>query len=123
MTPKPVSAVTNARLCSAPRAAEVVPVPLSTAPVPLPQPARSSRATYARLAGLPAGFRLRLGGGRCASTAIRYALLSALRSTSPARRPQTEAGFMTYSPRFLVCQPATRARRNRDGCRMARRMP
>jgi hypothetical protein len=37
------------------------------------------------------GFRLRLGGGLCAPAAIRYALLSALRSTFPARRPQTEA--------------------------------
>ena len=29
--------------------------------------------------------------GRCAAAAIRYALLSTLRSTFPARRPQTEA--------------------------------
>jgi len=37
------------------------------------------------------GFRLRLGGGRCAPATFRYALLSVLRSTFPARRPQTEA--------------------------------
>ena len=36
-------------------------------------------------------FRLWLGGGRCAPAPFRYALPCTLRSTFPARRPQTEA--------------------------------
>jgi hypothetical protein len=61
---------------------------------------------WRRAAGA-AGFRLRPGGGRYAPAAIRYALLSALRSTFPARRPQTEAmGF-----RFQIHQPQLRIER------------
>ena len=70
-----------------------VPVPLSTAPVPLHKPgARHERASAC--AATAAGFRLRLGGGRCAPAAVRYALLSALRSTrslAPLADTQTEA--------------------------------
>jgi len=51
----------------------------------------SSRACMVQDRRKSGGFRLRLGGGLCAPAAIRYALLSALRSTFPARRPQTEA--------------------------------
>lgn len=55
------------------------------------------------------GFRLRLGGGRCASAAIRYALLSGLRSTgsfAPLADTQTEAQAITNRS----CMADTRSR-------------
>jgi len=82
-------AVTNARFASL-HGLPVVPVPLSTTPVPLLKPRVRHELAWCRAAGA-AGFRLRFGGGRFAPAAIRQALLSVLRSTFPARRPQTEA--------------------------------
>jgi hypothetical protein len=49
---------------------------------------------HPQCAASAAGFRLRVGGGRCAPAAFRYALLSALCSTgsfAPLADPQTEA--------------------------------
>lgn len=84
--------VTNARFTSL----HGLPVALlpccpSTTPVPLRKSARSSRAAIA-LAAAAAGFRLRLGGGRCAPAAFHYALLSASAPLSPLadRRPKPD---------------------------------
>jgi len=67
----------------------VGPFSLSTAPFHSANRALVTRE-HSQSAASAAGFRL-LGGGRCAPAAIRQALLSALRSTFPARRRQTEA--------------------------------
>jgi restriction system protein len=52
-------------------------------------------------AAVATGFRQRLGGGRCASTPFRDALLSAFRSTFPARQPLTEAWEPECSTDFM----------------------
>jgi hypothetical protein len=67
-------------------------------PVPLRKNARSSRAAIV-LAASAAVFRLRLGGGVAAPTPFQPSLR--LRSTVSARRPQTEAGFLS-APRHPV---------------------
>ena len=62
--------------------------------------ARSSRACMVecrRSGGLPSSARRR----RCAPAAIHYALLSALRSTFPARRPLTEAGQSAFAGELM----------------------
>src|SRR5438128_6115658 len=79
--PQSEAAVTNARLSYAPRAVGRPLLPLDHARS-ASQTARSSRAANSpgpqeRRASV---FR---GDGRCAPAAMRYALLSALRSTSP----------------------------------------
>ena len=83
------SAVTNARFASL-HGLSVASFPLSTTPVPLLKPrARHERSSAkCRMSG---GFRLRLGGGRSALAAIRYALIFSLCSTFPTHRPRTEA--------------------------------
>jgi hypothetical protein len=63
------SAVTNARFASL-RGLPVVPAPLSTTPAPLLKPRARHELAWCRAAGA-VGFRLRLGGGRCAPAAIR----------------------------------------------------
>ena len=63
-------------------------------PVPLRKSARSSRASIRNVPQERRASVLWLGGGRCAPATIRYALLSAFRSTFPARRPQTEAFYI-----------------------------
>jgi len=93
----PSSAVTNALSAPTSRAAGR---PLSPS---RPHPFRYAASALVTSDNLPraavaAGFRLRLGDGRCAPAAIRYALLFAFHSTFPARRPQTEAspGFSQF---------------------------
>ena len=56
-------------VCFAPRAARR-PVPLSTTPVPLRKPRARHERAFGAAAGA-AGFRLRLGGGRCAPASFR----------------------------------------------------
>jgi len=63
------SAVTNARSASL-HGLSVVPVPLSTTPVTLLKPRARHELAWCRTAGA-AGFRLRPGGGRCASASFR----------------------------------------------------
>jgi hypothetical protein len=82
-------AVTNARFVSL-HGLSVAPFPLSTTPVPLLKPRARHERNLHSAAGA-AGFRLWLGGERCASAVFRYALLFAFRSTVLAHRPQTEA--------------------------------
>jgi len=61
--------VTNARFASL-HGLTVGPFSLSTTPVSLRKPRARHELAWCRAAGA-AGFRLRLGGGRCAPAAIR----------------------------------------------------
>lgn len=73
---EPPHAVTNARFALL-HGLPVGPVLPPTTPVPLRKSVRSSRVGIRRNTASAAGFRLRLGGGRCAPAAIHYALLCA----------------------------------------------
>ena len=86
---KAFTAVTIARIATL-HGLPVGPFSLSTTPVPIRKPrARHERQSRVgrKSGGLPSAARQR----RCAPAAICYALLFALRSTFPARQPQTEA--------------------------------
>jgi hypothetical protein len=98
-------AVTNARFASLHRL-PVASSPLSTAPVPLRKP--RARHEWA-FAGMPQTRQASVCGstaGRSAPAAIRFALLSVLRSTCPARRPQTEARMFSSASALMNSQPA-----------------
>ena len=83
------AAVTNARFAAL-HGLPVVPVPLSTTPAPLRKPRARHELAWCRAAGA-AGFRLRPGGGTLRSGCVSLGVSLRLRSTFPARRPQTEA--------------------------------
>ena len=85
--------MTNARFCYAPRVAGSSLSPSRPHPFHFANRAHVT-SEQPQCAASAAGFRLRLGGGRCAPAAFRYALLSALRSTrsvAPPADTQTEA--------------------------------
>ena len=91
-----LSALTNARFAPLHRL-EVGPLALPTPRIPLRKSVRSSRAALPSAAGA-AGFRLRLGGGRCASAAIRQALLSASAPLSPLADHRPKPGAISFVP-------------------------
>jgi hypothetical protein len=91
------SVVTNARFASL-HELPVVPVPLSTTPVPLLKPRARHELAWCkgrRSGGLPSVARRR----RCALTPFLPSLC--LRSTLPARRSQTEARKSAYAGKVL----------------------
>jgi hypothetical protein len=70
-------------------------VGLATTPVPLRKSARSSRAGIRLMPQLQQASVCGPAAGRSAPAPFHKTLLSALRSTFPARRPQTEASSKT----------------------------
>jgi len=73
------------------------PVPLSTTPAPLRKPRARHELAWRRAAGA-AGFRLRLGGGRCAPGRVGTAVCTAAPLSEPDRRVSPFSASRSRSP-------------------------
>ena len=87
-------------VCFAPRAAGRPCPPLDHARSAT-QPRALVTSGHSLDAAKAAGFRLRLGGGRCAPCSDSLCAPLRLRSTSPARRRQTEAKIVHIGKRVV----------------------